>query len=472
LNIAGPMFHGSSSLAMGVNEHLGWAMTWNHMRKADVFKLHMHPRKKLFYEIDGQWEKLEKRPVWLKVKIKGIVVPVRKISYWSKYGATLKSEKSGDFYAIRFGANQTIKTPQQLYEMNKAKNLNEFWKALRNNALALFNIVYADKEGNIFYLSNGEIPDRNLKYDWRGIIPGNRSDNLWTRLLPNDSLPHVINPDCGYVMNTNNTPFDATCENRNDDPNRYPRYLIDERPGNNNRAIRLKELLSEREKFSFDDLKRIKFDYRISDNSPLIKSLKPLFGLDTLKYPEFSTALRILLSWDKVCDTNSYGTAVLGAFIQSLFEKRNYSDEAFVSGFSLTEEEVVEHLREAIKYMREKFGSEVIRWGDVHVNHRANKIIPLNGFPDVLSPSYPRLKQINGKNYLVPKHGDTYTMLVSFNKQGPEKIFSLLPTGNSQRKDSPYYTNQMELFRDVQLKAMTLAKHPSSISGIKVYHPE
>jgi hypothetical protein len=59
-----------------------------------------------------------------------MVIPVRKMTYWSKYGATVKSDKSANFYAVRFPANMNIKTGQQLYEMSKAKNYDEFWTAL------------------------------------------------------------------------------------------------------------------------------------------------------------------------------------------------------------------------------------------------------------------------------------------------------------------------------------------------------
>ncbi|MBP6732695.1 MAG: penicillin acylase family protein, partial [Chitinophagales bacterium] len=54
LNMEGCMFQGSTSLAMGVNENLGWGMTWNHFDRLDVFKLKMNPKKKLQYEMDGK----------------------------------------------------------------------------------------------------------------------------------------------------------------------------------------------------------------------------------------------------------------------------------------------------------------------------------------------------------------------------------------------------------------------------------
>ena len=83
LDIEGPMFQGTSSLAMGVNENLGWSMTWNFFDRMDIYKLKMVPGKKLGYEFDGQTYQLEKRPVWLKVglgKHHKLVLPVKKMT--------------------------------------------------------------------------------------------------------------------------------------------------------------------------------------------------------------------------------------------------------------------------------------------------------------------------------------------------------------------------------------------------------
>ena len=42
--------------------------------------------------------------------------------------------------------------------MNKAKNLDEFTDAMSMMALTMFNTVYADKSGNIFYVYNSIKP--------------------------------------------------------------------------------------------------------------------------------------------------------------------------------------------------------------------------------------------------------------------------------------------------------------------------
>lgn len=472
LNIEGPMFQGSSSLAMGVNENLGYGMTWNYFDKMDVYKLKMHPKKKLYYEFDGQWIKLEKKPVWLKVKLgkgKGIVLPVKKMAYWSKYGCTLKSDKSYNFYSVRYPSNMTIKTGEQLYRMNKAKNYTEYREALRLHSLALFNIVYADKEDNLYYVSNGMMPDRNPSYNWNKLLPGNTSRTLWTKLVSIDSMPHNENPDCGYLFNTNNSPFRSSPAGCTDDSCRLPEWA-DERPGDNNRAERFKELISTKEKFSLADIKDIKFDVALSTKGTFVKSFEPLFNLDVKKYPDLAEAITILKAWNRKGDIDQVGPTIFGAVLRVAFDRRHCGDECFVSGINITEQELVELLRSGCDTLRAQWGTINVPWGDVNRLVRGKLNVPLRGFPDVLSPSYPFREP--GSKYYSAKYGDTYTMFASFGKNGVEKLQALQPLGNSNKPDSKHYTDQAELFGKLQMRELSLKKEDVFKKAELIYHPE
>ena len=90
-------------------------------------------------------------------------------------------------------------------------------------------------------------------FDWGNIVPGNTSKTLWTEWYPVDSLPWVINPECGYVYNINNTPFDATC-NESDLPPIFPEDM-GFRTGNTNRSMRFMELMLEYPFVNFEDMK-------------------------------------------------------------------------------------------------------------------------------------------------------------------------------------------------------------------------
>ncbi len=474
LNIEGCMFQGGTSLAMGVNENLGWGMTWNTFDKVDVYKLKMNPKSKLEYELDGQWLRLEKRPVWLKVNVakKGkFVLPVKRMTYWSKYGATLKSDKSDNFYAVRFPANTTIRTAEELYRLNKATNYNEFWEALHIHAITLFNVVYADRQDNIFYIHQGMMPDRDTTYDWSGIVPGNTSKTLWTQLVPIDSMPKTINPECGYVFNTNNTPFHASSHECNETGYSYvPRRLMDLRPGDNNRAQRFTELISAKDKFSYQDIHDLKFDVKISDKSVFAKSTAPLMNLDENKYPDLKEAIEILRQWDRVADVKAYAPTLLGLTLKQVFDKHHYSDANFVMGFPAPEEEWAAALRNTCDSLRKYYGSIQVEWGTVNRLVRGTRDIPLRGFPDVLSPCYP--EQIKGKLAFKAVHGDTYTMLASFGKNGVEKLSALQPIGNSLNPNSRHYTDQMDLFAKQQMRPLSLNKDEVMKKAASVYHPE
>ena len=474
LNIEGPMFQGTSSLAMGVNENLGWSMTWNFFDRMDVYKLQMVPGKKLTYIFDGQEYKLEKRPVWLKVglgKHHKLVLPVKKMTYWSKYGCTLKSDKSYNFYSLRFPANTTIRPAEQLYRMNKAHNYDEFREAMRIHAITLFNVIYADKGNNILYLEHGMLPQRNdTSFNWNGLLPGNTSKDLWTALVPIDSMPHTFNPECGYVFNTNNTPFHATAKSCIPAYTYLPHKMVDALPGDNNRANRLEEMIGEKEKFSLEDIEKIKFDVSMSHKGGFGESIEPLFHLDENKYPDLKEVIQILKSWNRTAEIHEYAPTVLALAIKTVFDKNGCDDNCFVTGFKVDESEWVNTLRNVSDTLKTHFGTVKVEWGTVQRNIRGNKNFPLRGFPDVMSPSYP--KQVPGTYTFAPEFGDTYTMFATFNRNGLTSLAALQPLGNSLKPDSKHYNDQMELFSKQQLRPLSLKKEDVIKKAESVYHPQ
>ena len=81
---------------------------------------------------------------------------------------------------------------------------------MRLQALPSINYIYADEKGNIGYVYNGQFPVRSEGIDWKGFIPGDRSDLIWHAYVPFDKIPQLWNPKSDFVFNSNNTPFQAT----------------------------------------------------------------------------------------------------------------------------------------------------------------------------------------------------------------------------------------------------------------------
>jgi len=470
LNIHGASFPGGTSIFLGANENLGWAHTYNDMDLVDVFKLEMHPKKKLMYKFDGEWLKLKKRPVWLHVKLKKWLpaIPVHMVTYTSKYGTTLES-KNKEFYSLKFPANEDIRSPEQIYRMNKARNFTEFSEAIHMHATPRYNIIYADRFDTIMYCNYAKVPERDTSYYWKGVVPGNTSKTLWTKVHPLDFMPTYINPDCGYVFNTNNDPFNATCaKNNNLKRSDYPKYMGFE-PGNNSRAFRFMELISQYNTVSLDDVKRIKFDKKYPGCGTFIESVDYLSYLDPKDYPEISDMLMMMRSWNRSVDkTNEDATIFLLTF-QYIFDKLGVRNEVFTSTLNVPKDLFIEALQKTKEHLMTYFGTTNVELGQLQRHVRGTVDYPLSGFPDALSASYNE-PIANGR--YKPYVADSYVQFVQYKKDGSMVLETLHPFGASAKPGSKHYTDQMELYANQQTKKETLNKEEIFKTAERIYHPK
>lgn len=467
LNILGASFPGGPAIFLGTNENLGWAHTVNQLDLVDTYKLETHPRKKRMYKVDGEWHKMKVRPVILNVKLSELLtVPVPKLTYWSKYGATIRS-KDGEYFAVRMGATQHINTLEQMLRMNKARNLDEFYEALRMEAYPRYNIIYGDKAGNIMYLNNGLVPIRNEEYDWSTVLPGNTSKTLWTEFHPIEDRPQIINPSCGYVFNTNNTPFNATCDANNLRQEDFPVYFGFD-SGDNNRSSRLMELLEEYERLSLEDVKRIKFDCQYPDSSAFLASIDEFMKLDPNRFPDVAESIVKMQNWDRRAVKDSEGASMFMLAYQYIFDKLHLGVNTFMEGLDVPEETYIEAVSYARNHLMEYFHTLDVTLGELQLHVRGDKEYGVSGFPDALAANY-SMPYTNGrfKSYVA----DSYVQFAQW-KDGELNLESLHPYGASNREGTPHYSDQMELYVEQQTKPMTLDREKIFRDAERIYNPK
>jgi acyl-homoserine-lactone acylase len=458
-NIIGANFPGAPCILHGCNEYLGWAHTVNAPDKLDVYQLEMNPKNKLQYKFDGKWETLEVKTAPLKVKVAGVIAPLSKKAYWSKYGPTIITPRG--VFSIRMPAQMDIRGLEQWYAFNKAKNFTEFKSALNMLAIPGYNIVYADRYDTIFYISNGRIPVRDKSYNWKTTVPGNTSKTLWTELHPLSNLPQVLQPKAGYVYNTNHSPFHST--EGTDNP-----LVKDITMGyetlENNRSMRFDELIQPLNKVSYEDFKRIKFDRQYPSSFYFPSKIDSVFLLNSTEFPDIADIITQLGNWNKNSDAESIGAGTF-FFVQAAANKNK---ALYLQNKSISKTLAAQLLREAKQTMLKDFGKTNIALGEVQKLVRGTKEIPLPGLPDVLAPMY-SVPYKDGK--WKGNQGDAYIELVRFTKDGPQ-IESLNVYGASAKKDSPHYTDQMEMFTRQQTKKMTLNKAEVYKNAKSIYHPQ
>lgn len=469
LNILGGTFAGGICIFHGVNENLGWAHTVNHGDFSDVFELEINPENPNQYKFDGQWLELEEKSYTSFMKVSnGIKIPITQTIYRSVYGPTFKTEKG--VFAWRFIVGQNIKMAEQWFHMNKAKNFDEFKTALEMRGLASLNIVYADKEDNIYYVSNGRFPKRSINYNWQSILPGNTSETLWgEKLVAFDSLPQVINPESGWVFNTNNTPFSSSDSLNNPKETMLNKTMGFQPTGmENNRSIRFLELMSELDSLNYKRFKKIKYDqqYPNTMTTRTAINLEILFQLDEQLYPNLEDAILSLKAWNRKTNKENKKAALYILTWMHMDQKRKDEGRA-VRGSKLTTEDCIYGLRRAKEELINNFGSIEIPLGDVQRHIRGKVNLPIGGGPDVLAAIYS--KKLTDKTYKAHA-GESYIQLVRFGEDEVE-IESVNSYGSSTNLGSIHATSQMKMFTNQQLKKMSLKRDSVLKSAIRIYHP-
>ena len=463
-NIIGTMYPGTPNILIGVNEHLGWSHTVNYPDKTDVFKLRMKNKRK--YIVDDKEYDLEKYKAKISIKILGIPIKINRKYYKSIYGPTLKN-KSG-YYSIRTPTLFNIKALEQWWKMGKARNFTEFYNIYKMKQIPGFNVGYADKYDTIFYMSNGILPKRAEGFNWKGIVPGDTMKTLWTEYYDIEELPQVIQPKAGFIYNANHSPFRSTSDEENPKEENYSKRMGYE-TYENNRSVRLKELIESYDKVTYEDFKNIKYDNSFpSKFSYNFMDINLIDEIKLKKDDELFEILSEIQNWDRKTDINSIGAGLYGVLYYQLVY--NYADQIrrlSSEDKPVSEKIILSAISDIKTYLIEHFGKVKITLGEFQKLVRGDKELPIWGLPDVITA-------MSSRPYKDGMHkvfaGESYIGLVRFTKDGPI-MESIMSFGNSDDPSSDHYTDQMEMYSKFQTKKMTFDKKEIYRKAKSIYSP-
>ena len=437
LNVMGGLFPSSATIGVGFTENLAWGATVNKPDLVDIYVLNMDPNDPMRYKLDGEWKTLEAKDIEIEVKLFGFLPwTVTEVGLKSEHGPVIQNDHGT--YAVRYAGMGEVRQLEQWLAMSKAQNFEQWRDAMRIQAFASFNFVYADREGNTMFVHNSLTPKRLPSYDWTQYLPGDDRRLIWQDYMAFDNLPQVINPASGYLHSANQTPFRVSAEA--DNPNKDDYAIEDGFPTRmTNRADRGLELLAELESISEQQFFDIKHDKKYSVNSRAYAYLQQagsadLGAIQSDNLQNYQDAQTLITNWDLSTDIENRGAALSACVLGGEWLSEQRGNDA---------PKALDQLVRCTDLLMSTSGRIDPLWGDVNRHVRGDLNIPVAGGPDTLRAIYGMGMEKDG--YLTNVAGDGLYYQVSWDAQGDLKVRGVHQYGAATLdENSPHYADQAE----------------------------
>ena len=437
-------------LNIAFNDNLGWTHTVNTHDGWDAYQLELAGDG---YRFDGKVRPFDTKTISLKVKQNDGTLSEQPLVVKSSVHGPVVSEEDGKATALRVVGLDQPGVLSQWWDMARSQNLAEFEKALKRLQLPMFTVMYADREGHIMHLFNGQVPVReqgDFQY-WRGQIPGNTSKTLWTKTHPYEDLPRIIDPDSGWLQNANDPPWTTTFPAAIK-ADKYPSYMAPRFM--DFRAQSSASMLAEDEKITFDEMVEYKHSTNMEFAERILDDLIP----SARKYGGelAQLAATVLEKWDRQANADSRGAVLFAYWARELdfdeaFSKPWTKDSPLTTPDGLANpKSAVALLEAAATKVQKVYGKLDVAWGEVFRLKHRNVNLPGNGGDGDLGifRVVNFAPEENGR--FQPVAGDSYVAAIEFSQ--PVQAMALMSYGNSSQPGSRHSVDQLELFAQKQLR--------------------
>ena len=443
-------------LNIAFNDNLGWTHTVNTHDGWDAYQLELAGDG---YRFDGKVRPFETKTVSLKVKQNDGTLQEQPLVVKNSVHGPVVSEKDDKTIALRVVGLDQPKVLEQWWDMARSQNLAEFEKALKRLQLTMFTVMYADREGHIMHLFNGQVPVREQGdfADWQSIIPGDTSKTLWTKNHPYEDLPRIIDPDSGWLQNANDPPWTTTFPVAIK-PDEYPSYMAPRFM--DFRAQSSARMLDEDKKITFKEMVKYKHSTRMDFADRILDDLIPA----ALKYGSElgQRAVNVLQKWDRQANADSKGAVLFAAWAEELdfdeaFSKPWSQDAPRTTPDGLANPQDAVILLETVATKVEKaYGKLDVAWGEVFRLKYGNVNLPGNGGDGDLGIFRVVNFAPSENGQFQPVAGDSYVAAIEFSQ--PVKAMALMSYGNSSQPGSRHSVDQLPLFARQKLRPVWRTK--------------
>jgi len=452
---------GMPFLVIAFNKDMGWTHTVNTFDGADMYELAVVDGG---YLLDDKTMPFEESNTAIKVKASDGTLSERTITIRRSVHGSVISEKDGKALALRVAG---LEEPdhnrlfEQYWKLGSASNVDEFEAALAMHQVPMFNAVYADRHGDIFYAFNALQPVRksgDVAF-WAGIIDGTKSDLLWRGYREYDELPRYRNPPSGFVQNANDAPWSSTFPmvlKPDDFPADTAPLFMPFRPQNS------ASMLVDDTSISWDELMQYRQSTRAVLADRVMDDLEA--AVATAGNADAAEAMAVLAAWDRQTLPDSRGAILFLRWLQEVGVGNIYTEAFFTEKWStdapLTTPDgiadpagAVAALATAAAAVKETYGSLDIAWGDVVRTKHAGQDHPASVGPGVMGAfRVAFLGRPNAEGIVPVLGGNSFVAAVEFGDK--VRAQGILGPGNSTEPRTSHYGNQLPLhaageFRDI-----------------------
>ena len=459
----------------GFNPDLGFATTNNSPDLEEIYSFDVDSILPDHYLLDGAALPLRRDLVTVAYR-NGAGVSTETREIWSTPAGPVIHRANGKIYIVRAAGEGEYRAGEQFLKMMRAKSLAEWKDAMRMRARMNSSFTYADRAGNIYYLWNAALP--RLPHPNAGdtaAVHVRRTAEMWTELVPFDSLPQLLNPKGGYVHNENNSPWYTNMQQPLPRAKWGPNYPDEDLSLRAQLGI---QLIDNNRKLSLEDVIALKHSTRMlladrvkADLIAAVRASNPS--------SEVAKAVDVLAAWDNTAAITSRGGMLfelwwrrytMGARSDSMFAVRWTPSAPMTTPRGLKDlPRAVEAFQRAVEEVTERYGRVDVPWGEVNRVRIADKDIPVGGCGGDLGCFRVLQFSVDPDGKRSVRGGDGWILAVEF---GPTpRAYSVLGYGQSPLEGHPHHGDQAELFARGELKRVLLTEREIEAGTIRRYRP-
>lgn len=475
VNVYGVTIPGSPGVIIGFNKEVAWGVTNVGSDVLDWYKITFKDNSKNEYLFENEWKPIRKVIETIQVRGKETI---KETVLYTHYGPIFYMEgekpealpKSNNIpvgYALKWIAHQPSNDIKTFYELNRAKNYDDYRAALLHYVAPAQNFIFASKENDIAITPNGYFP---LKWKGQGkfLLDGSKSANEWQGRIPAEHNPTVKNPPRGFVSSANQFSTDSI----------YPYYLHWEFTGYE-RGARINRQLATMDKASVKDFQQLQNDNfsihaeNIKDvlaENVIISSLNErekkalaLFKSWSFKYDAEEIAPSIFEWWHKNLAIGIWSDEFIDPKFPMVMPSRDrtvslllsdenakWYDDIKTTSIESKKDIITKTFKETIDSLYKSYGEISSKWEWGHVKGtNIPHLAKISGFGTKTLFTGGSKTAVNAISQTT---GPSWKMIISLGDK--VEAYGLFPGGESGNPGSFYYDNMVEKWAGGKLNSL------------------